>query len=375
MYPDKRISHLSKQSCSNFYKLLNDVKKNPCCLALGAGVSATVGLPLWVTLLKKICYCYFSQWAMGISSGKETVTRPPDNVSIALTNGYDSYILKKEHPECFENIFEDIFKDVEYWVNGHKLSKEETERINERMIKSEQLIEQLQDSFMEKIMSGNLTIIAQMIKNNVRPKDWNYLVRKSLYSSYEDNPYELQVSSLYDSLITLVSQYGIRSIINYNYDDTFYHALKECGHKFQNYYQKMSVHSNKRIYYPHGYIPMKGGVVTDIVLSEDDYQQQIFNQNLWSNNIQISNFISNTCIFVGLSMDDPNIRRLIRMSNQAGQYKHYAFLPMSGEDEAAIMCDSLYDIDLYRLGIRSIRYPKNNNYEDLPKLINVLCEI
>ena len=126
---------------------------------------------------------------------------------------------------------------TKYWVNGHKLSKEETERINKRMIKSEQLIEQLQDSFMEKIMSGNLTIIAQMIKNNVRPKDWNYLVRKSLYSSYEDNPYELQVSSLYDSLITLVSQYGIRSIINYNYDDTFYHALKECGHKFQNYYQ------------------------------------------------------------------------------------------------------------------------------------------
>ena len=116
-------------------------------------------------------------------------------------------------------------------------------------------------------------------------------------------------------------------------------------------------------------------VVTDIVLSEDDYQQQIYHQNLWSNNIQTSNFISSTCIFVGLSLNDSNIRRIINMGAQSGPYKHYAFLPMSGTDQVSIMYDSLCDADLYRLGIRVIRYPRNNNHEALPKLLNILCEL
>ena len=38
---------------------------------------------------------------------------------------------------------------------------------------------QLQDSFMDKVMSGDLTVIAQMIKNQIRPSDWDYLIRKA----------------------------------------------------------------------------------------------------------------------------------------------------------------------------------------------------
>ena len=35
IYPDERINFLSKQSCSNFYKLTHDLKDHSCCLALG----------------------------------------------------------------------------------------------------------------------------------------------------------------------------------------------------------------------------------------------------------------------------------------------------------------------------------------------------
>ena len=248
MYPDTRISYLSKQSCSNYYKLLRDLKSHPCCLALGAGASVTVGLPTWDTLLKRICHCYFSQWAMKISSGEESTEHPPCDVSIALTNSYDLYLLEKEHPELLE--FEKILCNAEYWVNGHKLSDEEARQQNDKMIRSNLLIRELQDSFMDKIMSGDLTVIAQMIKNNVRPKDWNYLLRKSIYSSYEDNPYVLHISPLYHALIKLTNRYGINTIINYNYDDTFYHALCECGYKFRNHYKNMDTHGDKRIYYP-----------------------------------------------------------------------------------------------------------------------------
>lgn len=219
-------------------------------------------------------------------------------------------------------------------MNGRKLSDEECFKRNESMRQSYKLVHQLQDTFMEKIMSSDLTIIAQIIKNQVRPSDWNYLIRKSLYSSYEDNPYILNISPLYQELIKLVKKYDISNIIDYNYEDTFYHSLKRSGLKYRNCYESNQIKGKNRIFYPHGYIPMKGGVITEIVLSEDDYQNQIYKQNLWSNNIQTTLFSSNTNIFIGLSLNDSNIRRLINMCSNANYYTHYAFLPSTGEDQA-----------------------------------------
>ena len=113
MYPDKKLDFLSEKSCSNFYKLMRDINNNPCCLALGAGASATVGIPVWSLLLKKICHCYFEQWAAAISSGKEKVNRPPSEVSIALTESYKIYMLEKEYPELASEI-ENSFDNVKY---------------------------------------------------------------------------------------------------------------------------------------------------------------------------------------------------------------------------------------------------------------------
>ena len=372
MYPDERISFLSKQSCSNYYRLLRDLNDHTCCLALGAGASATVGLPTWSLLLKRIVHCYFEQWTMKISSGKQSADRPPSDVSIALTNSYDNYLLKKQYPELLD--LENALYSAEYWINGHKLSEEAAARNNQEMKNSDLLVERLQDGFMEKILSCDLTVTAQMIRNHVRSKDWNYLIRKSLYSSYKDNPYVLNVSPLYDALIRLLQKYKIANVINYNYDDTFYHAMVKSGIYYKNCYDGIGKQGPPCIFYPHGYIPMKGGVITDIVLSDDDYQQQIYHQNYWANNIQLSSFVSNTCIFVGLSLNDPNIRRIINTGPRSRPFYHYAFLPASGTDQANIMYDSLFDADLFRLGIRVIRYPYDANYLKLPQIINLLCE-
>ena len=48
---------------------------------------------------------------MNISSGKGDVNHPPSNVSIALTNSYEMYLLEKEHPELMPS-----FENVEEWV-------------------------------------------------------------------------------------------------------------------------------------------------------------------------------------------------------------------------------------------------------------------
>lgn len=370
MYPEREIQFLSEQSCSNLYKLLRDLDDHDFSVALGAGASASVGLPTWSHLLKRICHCYFSQWSIKMSDNKADAFHPPKDVSIALTNSYDVYLLEKQHPEL--KIQDEILYNAEYWINGKKLSDEENSKRNEKMRASHKLQEKLQDGFMEKIMSGDLTVIAQMIKNKVRKNDWNYLIRKSVYSSYEDAPYILKISTLYKELVSLIQECEIDTIINYNYDDTFYYALKDSGLQFKNCYGEFQQDGTKRVYYPHGYIPMKGGVITDIVLCENEYQAQIYRQDLWANNVQTATLASCSCIFFGLSLNDSNIRRILNMCGSSRRYVHYAFLPISGTNQASAMYDSLCDEDLYRLGIRVIRYPSSNNHEKLEYLIKYI---
>ncbi len=99
--------------------------------------------------------------------------------------------------------------------------------------------------------------------------------------------------------------------------------------------------------------------------------------NLWSNNIQISTYCSTNCIFVGLSLSDANLRRILNMCRDSSQSLHYAFLARSGDDPTSRMIDSLFDEDLYRLGIKVIRYPLTNNenpHELLPKLLDFISD-
>lgn len=362
MYPDKALSFLRNQSCSNFYKLMVDLQDHPFCIALGAGASASVGLPTWHRLLQNICHSYFYAWSMKLPKNPSSLFYPPKDVSITLTNGYDMNFMF--------NLPEKFFENTEIWENGRKFTDEEAQNFAKDFRESFSKVWQLQDDFMKLVMSGDPTITAQMIKANIRRKDWDYLLRKSIYGAYNGIPYVLRISELYEELIALTSENKIRTIINYNYDDTFYHALKEKGVKFKNIYSNSQKISLNNIFYPHGYIPMKGGVVTDVVLCESDYQTQYFHQDLWENNVQIANLISHSCIYIGLSLNDSNIRRILSLCSSAARYKHYAFIPSSGNDEASIMYDSLIDSDLYRLGIRVIRYPSINNFEKLPFLLN-----
>ena len=153
MFHNPNIQFLSTQSKSNICKLISDVKTHPCCIALGAGASASVGLPTWNKLLSRICYCYFWQWAIEIGNKRAIPQTPPSNVSIALTMGYDMYMMEKQYPDLVVDLAKAL-KDTEYWIDGKKLSEQATQKQNEQLIRSDNFRRQIENDFMEKIMSG-----------------------------------------------------------------------------------------------------------------------------------------------------------------------------------------------------------------------------
>ncbi|MDF2610712.1 MAG: hypothetical protein K0R92_2186 [Lachnospiraceae bacterium] len=369
-YPDGRVAYLSPQSRSNLYSLIKDAKTHNLSIALGAGVSASIGLPTWNRLLKRICYSFLEEWIFKIGQGKSDYNTPPKELSIGFTQGYELFEM-----ENISDVFQSIdFADVTFYVEGCKMNESYGKKMNETFQKVSSLHQSFSADFMKKIMSSELTITAQMIKNRIRKSDWNYLVRKALYQSYEGSPLKLHSSELYNSIISIIKTTDVSTIINYNYDDTLFHVLNENKIEFHNLYEKSMKHYNKNIYYPHGYMPMKGGVSTEIVLSEQDYQQQGAQLDLWTNNIQISTYSTTSCIFLGVSLQDANMRRILNICRSSSKYYHYAFLPTSGDDEVSVMLDALFDADLFRLGIKVIRYPIDNNYEKLPQLLTFIAE-
>ena len=63
----------------------------------------------------------------------------------------------------------------------------------------------------------------------------------------------------------------------------------------------------------------------NIKLTEDDYNTMYNDAYAWQIGTQLSFFRENKCLFIGCSLTDPNIRRLIRMAEKERK-KHFARL-------------------------------------------------
>ena len=75
-------------------------------------------------------------------------------------------------------------------------------------------------------------------------------------------------------------------------------------------------------------------------------------------------------------MIDPNVRRLITAARNAVQNAHFAFLSApEGRGQIARQVTSLFDRDLRRLGVRTIRFPlrrSGERFAHLPRLLDLV---
>ncbi|MBI5962672.1 MAG: TIR domain-containing protein [Chloroflexi bacterium] len=169
----------------------------------------------------------------------------------------------------------------------------------------------------QKRYSPSALIVGKYLKQNLGT-DFLPNLRDALYTH---NPTSCDVI---DAIVELARPQRdgspLDSIITFNFDGLIEENLH--NHNIRNktiYSEGVRINPNEiPIYHVHGYLPRNGKISKDmdVVFSEDAYHSQFIDSFSWSNLIQLNTLSQNTCLFLGLSLTDPNLRRLLDVASR-----------------------------------------------------------
>lgn len=320
---------------SNISKIQEYYKSNNLVLVLGAGVSMDFGIPNWNTLLQKLL--------------------------LKTIQEYDKA----------SNLLAELFNDV---------------------------------------FSPSPLIAGRYLQNHfdeIKGKDRNFIeaVRNALYENIERNKSTNLLDEILNYCISPGKSPNLDCIITYNYDDILEEKLSELNFEvpFKSIYATgmNPEYGELPIYHVHGYLPRKAKLTDQntITLGEATYHDQYLNTYNWNNLVQLNKFIEKNCVFIGSSLTDPNIRRLLDIARKhtaqenSGHFvikKHYdqksiqeritQILGKKDKEERNITTQALDDFseilieiiekfeenDLLTLGVNTVWV---NSYEEIPKTL------
>lgn len=217
-------------------------------------------------------------------------------------------------------------------------------------------------------------ILGKYLKNNLG-KDFAKYVRDALYAK---NPTTCDVI---DAIVELARPQRdgkpLDSIITFNFDALVEENLAASRIPARAIYTEAIRHSSDElpIYHVHGYLPRSGKVASEseIVFSEDAYHGQFIDPFSWSNLIQLNKLTHNTCLFVGISLTDPNLRRLLDVAwrkNPDKTLSHFVFKrrPKWGSKNDALddLTTLLEEQDANALGLNVVWV---DEYSEIPDIL------
>ncbi len=164
-------------------------------------------------------------------------------------------------------------------------------------------------------------------------QQFNSVVSKCLYAD---------AGNLSSNVEAIVSLQNVRRICCTNFDDCLEEGYVASRTRFRTLVRGDDLplnDDNVLIFHPHGFLPRtpcKGDYSKDrIVPSEDDYHELYASPYSWPNLIQLNLFMSFNVLFVGCSLRDPNLRRLLDISRQVRTPSHFAIMKEPADEGEA----------------------------------------
>lgn len=167
----------------------------------------------------------------------------------------------------------------------------------------------------------------------------------------------------------------LESIITFNFDDLIECALSKHNIEYCSIWKEGQIYGIDAlpIFHVHGFLPNQKEIDSpNLVFSEEAYHSQFIDPYSWSNLIQLNTFSTNICLFIGLSLSDPNLRRLLDISWRRNQRcKHYIIMrkapQKSRTDEIATM---LFEQDANSLGLNVIWC---SDFSEIPSILSSIA--
>lgn len=186
---------------------------------------------------------------------------------------------------------------------------------------------------------------------------------------------------------------NVRAVLTYNFDDLLERELKEQGLTYRSIFEEIELPSPEElpIYHAHGFLPEDRSQYSNIdkatlVFSEEGYHHIYRDAYHWSNLIQLNSLKETSCLMIGLSLTDPNLRRLLEISAKTPEKpRHFAFMRrVSYEkfhkdgDKTMVRAPAhvirkflerhhnLNEAVMKELGVNIIWY---ENYDEIPKIL------
>jgi len=310
----------SQQSYSN---LVKDIGKGDVTLVCGAGVSASAKLPSWYNFLNTIVQTFLSHW--NFKDGDTDSI--PKNMSINHIYTEDS---------------------LWPWINEYKIDA-------------------------QPFLKEDPLVLAQLIKNCMNDLNWKYLLKKALYHGVSTTCF--QESALIKSIYEFIKNEKTRTtgLITYNFDDLFesyfkYRKDKCTSISFENSHVAPKTFP---IYHVHGIISQNGGNDCNVTFAEEDYLKNIMEPFSWYNRLHCGKLSETTCVFIGISFNDPSIKRLLALNKTHNGHFHYAFLTHNGTEYQKKKFILLRH-ELLRLNVRTIMYEYTDDHSMLVEKIKAL---
>ena len=244
---------------------------------------------------------------------------------------------------------------------------------------------QMKDEDLDAILkaNGNSTIILgryirSLIKGDTTIEQY---VRRALYRNRHDMDIKSKtIMAICDAV--LKNRNTVKSIITYNYDDLIEQQLSAIGIDAASIFDTHEPDNRFPVYHVHGILDQADFKSSKIVLSEDDYHEQYRRPFLWSNIEQLHALQNHNCFFIGLSMMDPNLRRLLDFTkseaNSRQQREHHCFAFMrKGDVSKYIHGDKKRFLEeqeaiLENLGVRIVWY---DNHDELPNILEQIYKM
>lgn len=208
-------------------------------------------------------------------------------------------------------------------------------------------------------------------------------VRRALYETYDGDLHSELIGTIGKLCLPERARQGLLAVVDYNFDDLIEKELhrRNVNHHVVICEEDSPSRDELPIYHPHGFLPSNGKLTpaheASLVLSEDAYHSQFIDPYSWPNITQLNLLRNHVCLFLGLSMTDPNLRRLLEISQRKKPgARHYAVLmdhwkPSGKRKTKGITLISrvfrgLEETSFARLGVSVIWV---EDFADIPKVV------